>query len=87
MLFALEGIDSKSHKGASHLFNLHFVKTKLIPGKMNEILSGTFEMRLDSDYEDFFFASKEEAKEQLDNAEFFLNEILKFIKQNYHIAL
>ena len=87
ILFALEGIDSKTHKGVSHLFNLHFIKTKLLPRKMNEILSGAFEMRLDSDYEDFFVAGKEEAKEQIDNAEFFINEILKFIKQHYQVEL
>lgn len=44
-------------------------------------------MRLDSDYEDFYVASKEEAKEQIDNAEFFLNEVLRFIKQHYNIEL
>jgi len=84
-LFALEGIDSKTHRGVSHLFNLHFVRSGLLPGKMNEILSGAFEMRLDSDYEDFYVASKEEAKEQIDNAEFFLNSILEFIKQRYNV--
>lgn len=87
MLFAFEGIDSKSHKGVSHLFNFHFVKTGLLPRKMNEILSSAFEMRLDSDYEDFFVASKEEAKEQIENADFFITEILKFIKQNYNVEL
>jgi len=66
------------------LFNLHF---GLLPGKMNEVLSGAFEMRLDSDYEDFYFASKEEAKEQIDKAGFFLNEILEFIKQQYNVEL
>ncbi len=87
MLFALEGIDSKTHKGVSHLFNLHFIKTKLLPETMNEILSGAFEMRLDSDYEDFYVAGKEEAKEQIDNAEFFQTEILKFIMQHYNVEL
>lgn len=87
VLFAIEGIDSKSHKGLSHLFNIHFIKTKLLNEKMYEILTEAFEMRLDSDYEDFYIASKEEAKEQIDNAEFFLNEILIFIKKHYNIAL
>lgn len=87
ILFALEGIDSKTHKGAAHLFNFHFVKSGLFPGNMNEILTDAFEMRLDSDYEDFYFASKEEAKEQIDNAEFFLNEILSFIRKQYNVEL
>jgi len=87
ILLALEGIDSKTHKGVAHLFNVHFIKNNLLPLRMNEILSDSFEMRLDSDYEDFYIASREEAKEQIDNAEFFLNEIVSFVSKHYNIEL
>lgn len=65
ILFALEGIDSKTHKGAAHLFNFHFVKSGLLPVKMNEILTDSFEMRLDSDYEDFILLVKKKQKNKL----------------------
>lgn len=87
IIFALEGIDSKTHKGVSHLFNLHFVKSGLLPDKLNEILTEAFEMRLDSDYEDFYFVSKEETKEQIENAEYFLNEIINLVKKHYNVEL
>lgn len=87
IIFALEGIDSKTHKGVAHLFNLHFIKSGLLPFKLNEILADAFEMRLDSDYEDFYFVTKEEVKEQIENAEFYLNEIINFVKNYYNVEL
>ena len=86
-LFAFEGINSKTHKGVVHLFNLHFIKAGLLPAKMNAILSGALEMRLDSDYEDFYLVSKEEAEEQYDNAIYFKNEIVNFIKHHYKVEV
>lgn len=44
-------------------------------------------MRLDSDYEDFYFVSKEETKEQIENAEYFLNEIINLVKKHYNVEL
>jgi len=87
ILFAFEGIDSKTHKGVVHLFNSRFIKTDLLPRELNAFLSSAFEMRLDSDYEDFYLLNKEEVKEQIENAEFFLNKILEFVKKQYNVEL
>ena len=54
---------------------------------MNAILSGALEMRLDSDYEDFYLVSKEESEEQYDNAIYFKNEIVNFIKHHYKVEV
>jgi len=87
ILFAFEGIDSKTHRGVTHLFNKHFVKQGLLPKKLNSIISGALEMRLDSDYEDFYMVSKKETKEQMENAEKFMNEIIEFVKKHYKVEL
>ncbi|MGA7722088.1 MAG: HEPN domain-containing protein [Ignavibacteriaceae bacterium] len=87
VLFALEGIDSKSHKGVIHLFNIHFIKTGLLPKNLNSILSSALEMRFDSDYEDFYVVSKEETEEQLNNAKLFLDSIINFVKLHYDVEL
>ncbi|GBD87121.1 HEPN domain protein [bacterium BMS3Abin03] len=86
-LFALEEIDSKTHRGVIHLFNLHFIKPGLLPAKLNSILSGALEMRLDSDYEDFYLVTKEETQEQYENALYFMSEIVNFIKANYNVEI
>jgi uncharacterized protein (UPF0332 family) len=87
VLFALEGFDSKTHKGAIHLLNNHFIKSGLLPISISEILTDSFEMRIDSDYEDFFIVSKDDALRQIENAKFLINEIIQFVKKYYGIEL
>lgn len=86
-LFAFEGIDSKTHKGAIHLLNNHFIKSGRLPIKVSEILTDAFEMRIDSDYEDFFVVSKDEALRQLQNAEYLVSEVKNFVEKSYGIEL
>lgn len=86
-LFSLEGINVKTHKGIIYLFYNHFIKKNLLPMQMQEILSEAFEVRLDSDYEDFYVATKEEALGQINNAEFFLGKVVNFIRDFYGIDI
>ena len=86
-LLVFKKLDSKKHSGVIALFNKEYIKTGLINEKAKDILSKAFYIRIESDYKDFYVASKEEAQEQIDNAEFFLNEILNFIRQHYNVEL
>lgn len=86
-LLVFKKLDSKKHSGIIALFNKEFIKTSLIDEKARNILTQAFYIRIDSDYKDFFIASREEAKEQIDNAEFFLNEIISFVKKYYNVEL
>ncbi len=86
-LLALEGVDSKKHSGVIHLFSQKFIGTKLIGISLSKILVEAFEMRIDSDYKDFYLASKEDAQQQLNNAKHFLKEIQSFITANYNVSL
>ncbi len=52
---------------------------------MKSILTNAFQIRNDSDYKDFFIAGNSEAQEQINNAEYFLGEIIKFIKLHYKV--
>lgn len=87
VLFALENIESKTHKGIAFLFDQKFIKTGLLPVELYKFFIEAYEYRLDSDYEDFYLATKEEAEEQIQKAEYFLNEIKRFIEQHYKIEL
>jgi len=66
---------------------MHFIRTGLLPAKLNSILSGALEMKLDSDYEDFYLVTKEETEEQYENALYFNEEIINFIKKHYNVDL
>ena len=65
----------KHHSGIISEFCRLYIKTKIFDTKLSTIISALFDIRTDSDYDDFYVISKEEVKEQLDNAEYFLNEI------------
>ena len=41
----------------------------------------TFQIRGDSDYEDFYVVAESEARQQLDNAKEFLDAVEKYINQ------
>ena len=50
----------KSHEGCIGQFNLHFVKTGLVPIEMGKLFSILFDMRLTGDYSDRFDLSEED---------------------------
>ena len=74
-VLALDEIDMKHLSGIISEFRRLYIKTKIFDTKLSTIISALFDIRTDSDYDDFYVISKEEVKEQLDNAEYFLNEI------------
>ena len=69
-VLALESADYKSHSAVISHFRREYVKTGKFEVKMSDILGGLFQARNDSDYEDDFDFSKEDIKEQIENAEY-----------------
>lgn len=84
-LLVFKKLDSKKHSGVIALFNKEYIKTGLIKEKAKDILTKAFYVRIESDYKDFYTASKSEAAEQINNAEYFLNEIVNFIQHHYGV--
>ena len=58
-------------------FRRRYIKTGIFDTKLSAIISVLFNVRQDSDYDDFFVISKAEVLEQIDSAAFFLAEIKK----------
>ena len=77
-LLAYDKFDSKSHSGILAFFNQHYIKTGKIDIKFFAMLTLAQKLRTNSDYDDFYIASKEEAGLQLKNAQEFIEE-----KKNY----
>jgi uncharacterized protein (UPF0332 family) len=82
-LLALENFDSRKHTGIIAFFNKQFVKTGKIGKEYSKILMDAQDFRNDSDYDDFFVVSKEEALAQIDSASRFIKMIENFILENY----
>ncbi len=78
-VLAFDGIDMKHHSGIISEFRKLYIKTNIFDIKLSQIISVLFDIRTESDYDDFFVISKSEVQEQIENAEYFLTEIEKFL--------
>jgi uncharacterized protein (UPF0332 family) len=74
-LLALDTFDSKKHTGVISFFNQHYIKTGKIEPEYSRMIANAFDIRKDSDYNDFFVASHEDARIQLENAKKLLTRI------------
>ena len=79
-VLALESIDFKRHKDVVAHFNKEFVATGKFPGEMGRRLARLKMKREESDYNDFFIASADEAKAQLESVEYILPLIKKYLE-------
>lgn len=78
-VLAFDGIDMKHHSGIISEFRKLYIKTGVFDTKMSTIISVLFNVRQDSDYDDFFVISKAEVIEQINSAEYFLEQIEKYL--------
>lgn len=61
-------------------FNQNFVKTGIFAKKTSKIIKNASIMREQSDYSDFFIASKQDAEEQIEKANEFITEIERYLE-------
>lgn len=80
---ALDGFDSSKHSGVISHFNQEYVKTGLIPKEASKLIRHASELREQADYEDFYLATEEEAKETYEGAELFLKAVRKYLDTQY----
>lgn len=78
-LLALEGVDFSKHSGVIAYFQRKYVKSEIFEKKYSKILVEAFEIRSESDYDDYYIISKKEVEEQIQNAQFFFDGIDKYV--------
>ena len=74
------GFTAKTHAGNISEFRRVFIKTGLFATQFSDIIGRAFEVRNDSDYDDFYVISKEEVLQQAENAREFLEAAEEYIK-------
>lgn len=79
-VLALEKIDFKKHSAVIAYFRREYIKTGLLDIHLSDIITELFQIRVESDYDDFYIISRQDVKEQIENAEFFYKAILTFVK-------
>lgn len=78
-LLALEGVDFSKHSGVMAYFQRNYVKTGIFEKEYSKILTEAFQVRSDSDYDDYYIISKEEVEIQIQNAQNFFNGIVNYV--------
>ena len=75
----------KSHEGCIHQFNLHFVKTGLVPQEMGKLFSTLFDMRLTGDYSDRFDLTEDDVVPNIQPIEKFIVKVSDMAKEKLEI--
>ena len=86
-VLALDGFDSKKHSGIIARFRQSYIKTGTFSTEMSKIIDDLEVIREDSDYDDFYVASKEESEKQYENAEHIVNEVKIFLTNEFNVKL
>jgi uncharacterized protein (UPF0332 family) len=79
-MLATRNLSSSRHSGVIALLHDHFVRPGVFPRELARQLSLAFEMRNDSDYEDFVTPEPGELTEMLSNARSFVQKAAELVQ-------
>ena len=79
-VMALDGEDRKKHSGVVAYFQENYIKNEIFDKEFSYIIKNAFQIRHESDYEDFCIISKKEVEEQLKNAKKLITSIERYVK-------
>ena len=80
-LLVTKGLSQGKHSGVISSFRQHFIKTGLIASEYSKIYGGLMEDRHESDYELESPVDRQDTESDLSNAESFVHEIQRWLKQ------
>jgi uncharacterized protein len=78
-VLCLEPVAFKRHKDTLGYFNKNYVHTEKFPREIGKDISKAAKVRHASDYDDFYIASKDEAKKQIATAKYLIQLVESFI--------
>lgn len=78
-VLALDKVDFSKHSGVSAYFRKEYIKTGKFDVELSDMIKEAFDVRSDSDYDDYFIVSKEDVYRQIENAEYFYEQIRKYL--------
>ncbi|MCL2198948.1 MAG: HEPN domain-containing protein [Defluviitaleaceae bacterium] len=78
-VLALEGYDSKKHSGIISAFRQKYIKTGIFPTSFSVAIGNAFEVRNNSDYQDFYIVIKSDVTEQVKNAKIIFEAVAAYI--------
>lgn len=82
-VLALDGSDMRHHSGVIAEFRRLYIKTGVFPTELSAVISGLFNVRSESDYDDMYCASEEVVALHVKNARLFLDAVKDYLVQQY----
>lgn len=79
-VLALDKIDFSKHSGVSAYFRKTYIKTGIFAVEISDMIRLAFDVRSESDYDDFYVISKDKVELQISNAEVFLEAIERYLQ-------
>ena len=79
------GVKAESHSGVRQLFGLHFIKNGEFSKKYGKYLKNLKDDRENGDYGIFSILEKDDAQKGIKEAEEFVAETLRYLKENKYI--
>lgn len=80
-ILALEQVDFSKHSGVSAYFRKQYIKTGIFDVEFSDMIKEAFDIRSDSDYDDYYIVSKEDVIQQINNAKKFYDAVKKYISE------
>jgi len=78
-VLALQNVDFGKHSAVISYFRKEYIKTGVFVVELSDIIENLFTVRNKCDYDDFYVVSKEDVMNQLNSAEYFLEEVNKYL--------
>ena len=69
------------------LHSQNYIKEGIFDVRLSDIIGEAFDVRSDSDYDDYYVISKEEVEQQIQNAEFFYSVIKQYVEDRINRLL
>ena len=80
-VLALEGKDFSKHAGVISYFRKNYIKTGIFSIRHSRIIDDLFEVRSNSDYDDFFVIEKSEVLRQVEDAKYFVSSVKEYVEK------
>jgi len=80
-VLAIDGADFKGHSGVIQYFQKNYIKTGIFEKKYSDIITKASIIRNASDYDDFYIASRDESKQQIEDAKDLLAAVNRYLSE------
>ncbi len=80
-ILALDGIDFSKHAGVMAYFQKNYVRSGIFEKEYSKILTKAFEVRTESDYDDYYVISKVDVEDQISQAHLFFDGVSNYVEK------